>query len=104
MRTSTFTNSGWSAIVQASGEIVPGSTTPCFTPAVREGRVDIREGRSFCMRWGASYPWLVGGLLLLDLVLALAQAPSTSRVVRRKSAACRKSWARLIQKIGGGCL
>ena len=69
------TNSGWSAIVQASGEIAPGSTTPCFAPAVREGRVDIRAGRSFYMRWGAFYPWLVGGLLLFDLLLALRRKP-----------------------------
>lgn len=79
------TNSGWSAIVQASGEITPGSTTPCFTPAMREGRVDIRAGRTLYMRWGAFYPWLVGGLLLLDLLLALLRKPWRPKITRPRT-------------------
>ena len=62
------TNTGPSAIIQASGETVPGTLTPAYRPEARAATVYIPSGQTLYARCGDAFLYLMYCYLLVDML------------------------------------
>jgi apolipoprotein N-acyltransferase len=62
------TNTGPSAMIEASGRTVPGTLTPTYKPAARAAALHIPDGQTFYARYGDVFLYVMYCLILWELI------------------------------------
>jgi len=73
------TNTGPSAIIQASGETVPGTLTPSYRPEARAATLHIPDGQTFYAQYGDIFLYFLYCLILWELIKLIC-----NRIIREQ--------------------